>query len=112
MPHDYLEMDVAELDRWKQQGKTFTLLDVRQDVELDLAAIPGAVHIPMKEVQARIREIPRDRPVVVMCHVGERSARIARFLVTDGFAEVYNLEGGIDDYALRSRPKRRPLLDK
>ncbi|HTA39777.1 MAG TPA: rhodanese-like domain-containing protein [Candidatus Acidoferrales bacterium] len=101
MPHDFLEMDVAELERWKQQGKEYTLLDVRLASELDLASVPGALHIPMRDVQARIREIPRDRPVVVMCHVGERSARIARFLVTDGFAEVYNLEGGIDDYALR-----------
>jgi rhodanese-related sulfurtransferase len=101
VPHDFLEMDVAELERWKQQGKEYTLLDVRLASELDLASVPGALHIPMRDVQARIREIPRDRPVVVMCHVGERSARIARFLVTDGFAEVYNLEGGIDDYALR-----------
>ena len=101
MAHDFLEMDVTELDRWKQQGKPFTLLDVRQASELDMASVPGALHIPMREVQARIREIPRDRPIIVMCHVGERSARIARFLVTDGFAQVYNLEGGIDDYALR-----------
>jgi rhodanese-related sulfurtransferase len=101
MPQDYIEMDVTELDRWKQQGKAFTLLDVRQDSELAMASVPGALHIPMREVQARIREIPRDRPVIVMCHAGERSARIARFLVTDGFAEVYNLEGGIDAYALQ-----------
>ena len=101
MPHDYVEMDVAELDRWKQQGKAFTLLDVRQANELAMASVAGALHIPMREVQARVREIPRDKPVIVMCHAGERSARIARFLVTDGFGEVYNLEGGIDDYALK-----------
>lgn len=101
MPLDYIEMDVAELDRWRQQGKPFTLLDVRQDSELAMASVPGALHIPMREVQARIREIPRDRPVIVMCHVGERSARISRFLVTDGFGEVYNLDGGIDAYALK-----------
>ena len=101
MPLDYIEMDVAELDRWRQQGKAFTLLDVRQASEVAMASVPGALHIPMREVQARIREIPRDRPVIVMCHVGERSARIARFLVTDGLGEVYNLEGGIDAFALK-----------
>jgi rhodanese-related sulfurtransferase len=101
VPNDYVEMDVAELDRWRQQAKPFTLLDVRQASELAMASVPGALHIPMREVQARVREIPRDRPVIVMCHVGERSARIARFLVTDGFGEVYNLEGGIDAYALK-----------
>jgi rhodanese-related sulfurtransferase len=101
MPHDYRELDVTEFSRWQKEGKPFTLLDVRQASELAMAAVPGALHIPMKEVQFRVNEIPRDRPVVVMCHVGERSARISRFLVTDGFTEVLNLEGGIDAYALK-----------
>jgi rhodanese-related sulfurtransferase len=101
VPYDYVEMDVAELDRWRQQCKPFTLLDVRQASEVALASVAGALHIPMREVQARVREIPRDRAVIVMCHVGERSARIARFLVTDGFGEVYNLDGGIDAFALK-----------
>lgn len=96
----YRDMDVEELARWKREGKDFVLLDVRQDSEVRLAAIPGALHIPMKEVQFRVREIPRGKPVVVMCHLGERSARIARFLVTDGFNDVFNLDGGIDAYAL------------
>jgi rhodanese-related sulfurtransferase len=98
--HDYVDMTPEELARWQKEGKQCTLLDVRQAVEVDIATIPGSLHIPMSEVQFRVREIPRDRPVVVVCHHGERSARIARFLVTDGFHDVYNLEGGIDRYAL------------
>jgi rhodanese-related sulfurtransferase len=101
MALDYRDMDVEELARWQKEGKAFTLLDVRQDVELAIASIPGAMHIPMKEVQFRVREIPREKPVVVMCHLGERSLRIARFLVTDGFNEVFNLDGGIDAYSLK-----------
>jgi rhodanese-related sulfurtransferase len=101
MAHDYRELDVTEFALWQREGRPFTLLDVRQDVELSLASIPGALHIPMRELQGRVREIPRDRPVVVLCHAGERSARIARFLVTDGLQDVYNLEGGIDEYALK-----------
>jgi rhodanese-related sulfurtransferase len=101
MPIDYRDMGVEELARWQKEGKPFTLLDVRQDIELDLASIPGALHIPMKEVQFRVREIPRGKPVIVMCHLGDRSARIARFLITDGFGEVFNLDGGIDAYALK-----------
>ena len=101
MAIDYRDMDVAELARWKSEGKDFVLLDVRNENELALAAIPGAIHIPMREVQFRVREIPRGKPIVVMCHSGDRSTRIARFLVTDGFGEVFNLDGGIDAYALR-----------
>jgi rhodanese-related sulfurtransferase len=101
MAHDYRDMDVEELARWQKEGKPFTLLDVRQEIEVALASIPGALVIPMREVQFRVREIPRNQPVVVMCHYGERSQRIARFLVTDGFGEVFNLDGGIDAYALK-----------
>jgi rhodanese-related sulfurtransferase len=100
VPADYRDMDVAELARWKSEGKDFVLLDVRNHNEVELASIPGAINIPMREVQARVREIPRGKPVVVMCHIGERSTRIARFLVTDGFGDVFNLDGGIDAYAL------------
>ena len=101
---DVRSLAPEEFAHWRESGTKFVLLDVRRDDELELASIPGAVHIPMHEIQFRVREIPRDRPVVVMCHRGERSHRIARFLITDGFQEVYNLEGGIDEYALRADP--------
>src|SRR5208283_672 len=95
------DMDVEELASWKKEGRDFVLLDVRLPSEIALASIPGSLNIPMKDVQARVREIPRHKPVVVVCHFGDRSARIARFLVTDGFEEVFNLDGGIDLYALK-----------
>jgi rhodanese-related sulfurtransferase len=97
----YRDMDVEELAGWIKEKRDFTLLDVRLESEVDRAAIPFAVHIPMKDLQARVREIPKGKPVVVMCHHGDRSTRIAQFLVTDGFLEVFNLDGGIDAYALR-----------
>jgi rhodanese-related sulfurtransferase len=100
VPLDYRDMDVEELARWQKEGKAFTLLDIRQESEIAMASIPGSLNIPMREVQARVREIPRGAPVIVMCHHGERSMRIARFLVTDGFGDVFNLDGGIDLYAL------------
>jgi rhodanese-related sulfurtransferase len=93
------EMGVRELASWETAGSPYTLLDVRTDMEVELASMHGALHIPMHEIPFRIREIPRNRPVVVMCHHGERSYRVARFLLADGFHDVYNLEGGIDAYA-------------
>ena len=97
---DVLELSPQHLAQWIASGQPHTLLDVRNESELEHASIPGALHIPMHEVQHRVREIPRGKPIVVMCHLGERSWRIARFLVTDGFADVYNLEGGIDAYSV------------
>jgi rhodanese-related sulfurtransferase len=98
---EVLELDPEELEQWRRHGVPHVLLDVRRDDELEEARIEGAVHIPERELETRTKEIPRDQPVVVMCHRGDRSARVARFLVTDGFPEVYNLTGGIDEYTVR-----------
>lgn len=101
---DFIEIGVDDLRAWKSSGKEYVLLDVRQPPELALASVDGALTIPMTEVQARVAEIPADTPLVVMCHYGERSARVARFLVTEGFDQVYNLDGGIDAYASHLDP--------
>ena len=73
------------------------LLDVREPVEwqmMNLAEL-GAVLVPMGEVGERLEEIPRDRPVVVYCHTGVRSLKVAEALVEEGYEDVRNLEGGI-----------------
>ena len=73
------------------------LLDVREVMEwqnVNLAHL-GAVLVPMREVPARMDEIPRDRPVVVYCQTGVRSMEVARLLAAEGYEDVRNLEGGI-----------------
>ena len=75
------------------------LLDVREHVELEQAAIAGALHIPMNEIPERIGEVDREKTVVCMCHVGGRSAQVAGYLMSQGFEKVYNLAGGIDAWA-------------
>jgi sulfur-carrier protein adenylyltransferase/sulfurtransferase len=98
---EVLELDPEELARGRQHGVPHILLDVRREDELEQARIEGALHIPERELETRTQEIPRDHPIVVMCHRGDRSWRAARLLVTDGFTEVYNLAGGIDEYTVR-----------
>jgi rhodanese-related sulfurtransferase len=98
---DVLELDPEELAHWRQHGVPHVLLDVRREDELEQAHIEGALHIPERELEARTGEIPRGQPIVVMCHRGDRSWRVARLLITDGFQEVYNLAGGIDEYTVR-----------
>lgn len=75
------------------------LLDVREHAELALAAVEGAVHIPMHEVPGRLADLARDRPIVVMCHSGRRSFMVAEFLLGSGFRDVFNLKGGIDAWS-------------
>jgi rhodanese-related sulfurtransferase len=75
------------------------LLDVREPAELAVAAVAAAVHIPMREIPARAGELDRGQPLVVMCHSGARSYRVAEYLLGTGFTAVFNLRGGIDAWS-------------
>ena len=75
------------------------VLDVREDWERAAARLPGTIDIPMAQVPARLAELPRDRDIVVMCHGGVRSLRVAQFLAQSGFSRVANLIGGIHAWA-------------
>lgn len=80
------------------------LLDVRTAAELDEAQLPGALHIPLHELPGRHGELPRDKPVAVLCHHGVRSETAARFLDKAGFAETFSVAGGIDAWSLDVDP--------
>ena len=84
------------------------LLDVREQWEIDLAAIrlPGHVakNIPMGEIPARLAELPETQPIVCICHHGVRSLQVVAFLERNGYPSVYNLAGGIDAWSARIDP--------
>jgi rhodanese-related sulfurtransferase len=92
------EISVDELEHRHAAEEKLVLLDVREPDELATASIPWATAIPMGEIQARMSELPRDEPIVVMCHHGSRSERVAEFLAANGFDAV-NLTGGIDAWS-------------
>ncbi|MHB8345602.1 MAG: rhodanese-like domain-containing protein [Acidiferrobacterales bacterium] len=75
------------------------LLDVREPWEVRLCALAGSLHIPMDQIPARLGELDPSRQTVVICHHGVRSHHVARFLEHQGFADVWNLSGGIDAWA-------------
>jgi rhodanese-related sulfurtransferase len=93
------EISVQELKARRDRGEQPLVLDVREDWELQLARLPGVVHVPMNQVPARLGEFPRDAETIVMCHAGGRSMRVAQFLVSQGFADVANLSGGISAWS-------------
>ncbi|MEM7163850.1 MAG: rhodanese-like domain-containing protein [Planctomycetota bacterium] len=80
------------------------LLDVREDFELDIARIEGALHIPMAAIAQRLDALDSTREIVVMCHHGVRSAHVCEFLLSHGFEEIMNLEGGIDSWSRQVDP--------
>ena len=102
------EMSPAEFVARRDQGETPVLLDVREDWELGIARIDGAVHIPMGDVPARLGELAPERELVVLCRSGGRSAQVARYLERQGFSSVWNLAGGILAWAQQVDPTLTP----
>ena len=97
-------VSAAELRRLLEGDVPPALLDVREDVEVALEPMGGALHIPLREVVARMDELDGDRPTVVVCAAGVRSARAIEALKAAGYpGRLLNLEGG-----MRAWGSRRP----
>lgn len=73
------------------------MLDIRSQSEFDEGHILNAIHIPLTEINNRIKEIEKhkDKPIIVSCRTGDRSATACRQLAQQGFLSLYNLEGGL-----------------
>lgn len=80
------------------------LLDVREPWEVAIAALPGAVSIPMGRIVEQAERLDASRPIVCVCHHGMRSMQVAAFLARRGFDDVWNLTGGIDAWAREVDP--------
>jgi len=92
-------MSAHELKRKMDAREPFELIDVRETFEYEIARIDGAKLIPLREIAERADELQREGPIVIHCHSGQRSAQAVRLLQQRGFANVYNLEGGIDAWS-------------
>lgn len=99
------QADVADLPQsfGDTAGTPSVLLDVREHDEWRRGHAPGARHIPMGDVPARLDEIDRDAPLYVVCHLGGRSQRVAEYLSRNGFSPV-NVTGGMQSWAEAGRP--------
>jgi rhodanese-related sulfurtransferase len=85
------EIDVAELARRHAEGAY--VLDVRQPDEYEAGHVPGAVLVPLDQLEARRAEVPTDRPVLVICKSGGRSAKAVQHLAPLG-VDATNVAGG------------------
>ncbi len=74
------------------------LLDVRQPAEFDQERLRGSRHVPLGNLRSRLREIPRERMIVVICSLGLRSYEASRVLAANGFADVVVLDGGLHSW--------------
>lgn len=99
-------ISVYELATRLTKGEPVFLLDVREREEFELCHLEGATLIPIGLIPNNLKRIPTDRPVVIYCHHGIRSANVANYLFTQlGLNNLYNLDGGIDAWAREVEPE-------
>jgi hydroxyacylglutathione hydrolase len=105
-PIDRLEtISVQELaDRRKEASGRLFVLDVRTESEWDGGHIEGAHHIHGGTLEDRFAEVPRDRPVAVVCGSGYRASIASSFLKREGYEEVINLLGGMSAWKAAKLP--------
>lgn len=85
------------------------LIDVRTEAEVAQGVIGGAVHIPLHLLPLRAGDVPQDKPVVIYCRSGARSAQACAFMAAQGFDNMHNLAGGILSWARSGNLLSSPL---
>jgi hydroxyacylglutathione hydrolase len=86
---------VHELKKMIDAKQEITILDVRREKEWSEGHVEGAIRVYLGHLPKRTDEIPKDKPIVVMCKTGTRSSFGASILLRAGFDNVYNCLGGI-----------------
>ena len=104
-------IDVHEAERRLREDPAGPLLiDVREANEFVEVRAPGAVLVPTSTFMTRVGELPAGRPLLVVCHVGGRSAAVVGYLARSGRIDVVNVAGGMDAWQRAGLPVRRGPL--
>lgn len=99
------QLSVRELkEQLDKKSDKLVVLDVREPWERNICTLPEATAIPMREVPARVAELPKDAEIVVLCHHGIRSQQVALYLERAGFDKLNNVVGGIAAWAQEIDP--------
>ena len=101
------EISAKEAANRRESDPDLAFLDVREDSELEICHIEGALHIPMGQIPERSDSLPEDKCIIVFCHHGMRSANVQQYLEAKGFDKIINLTGGIHAWALEIDPTMR-----
>lgn len=97
-------IEPLELKERLKRGDELILIDVRDPVEQQVSALPGALVIPLERLGQRMKELDPEREYVLFCRTGMRSARGVRQMSAAGFSKVKNLRGGLNAWAEQVDP--------
>jgi rhodanese-related sulfurtransferase len=98
------EISVLELKEKMDNNEDFQLIDVREDFEYEMSNL-GGISIPLGGVLIEADKIWKDKPVVIMCRSGKRSAAAIMQLEQLGYTNLSNLQGGILAWASEIDPE-------
>lgn len=100
------EISVDELDGLMRTGSV-RVLDVREDWEFRRGRVPGAISMPLGQLSGRAAELPRGKPLAIICEHGSRSLTATEFLLSQGFDGAVSVRGGTSAWALSNRELER-----
>ena len=95
------------VDELRQNLDQYVVIDVREPYELRSGIIPGAVAIPMGQLQNRLNELDKSKAYAIVCASGNRSASVSSFMSQQGF-DVSNVVGGMSLWIGSRHPVERP----
>lgn len=101
-----LEIDCQSVKAKKDAGDQFVFVDCREVSEYEAVKIEGTKLLPMSELAERVDELEehRDAEIIIHCHHGGRSLRVANWLRQQGFSTAQSMAGGIDVWAVEIEP--------
>jgi rhodanese-related sulfurtransferase len=92
-------IDVVELKEKLDSKESINIIDVRESWESEIANIPHSLLIPLSLLPLKANELEKEKEYVVYCHHGTRSYFACEYLSKNGFNNLLNLNGGIDEYS-------------
>jgi len=104
----YRAVSPQEAQAMIAQRKDLLVIDVRNPEELKEGFIAGSQLVPFWEIAKGQKTLPNDHPILLVCAVGGRSFAVGQYLAQKNYPEVYNLQGGIDNWKKAGLPLQYP----
>lgn len=92
-----LEISNVSVARKLKHGATLPIIDVREDKDVSDGVIPGACHIPFKQLSRYLHKLNRDESYIVTCHSGGRSELATEYLIEQGY-KARKMSGGMVEW--------------
>ena len=94
-----IEKEPLEVKELLDSGTDMVLVDVREKWEFEYCRIPNSIHISVTDIPDNISKLETKKPLILVCHNGRRSRHIGEELIKNGFDNLINLKGGVDQWA-------------